>query len=117
MTLEHRRAVTEALEAAGWTGTAGRLGHLLKHPSGAVWEITTEAGGCDLDVPDAATVTFSSRVPNPVVIAACLAAAGQLDPAHVTDLEERAAWLASLEAAGLDNWPGVDVAREIHNRT
>lgn len=35
--------------------------------------------------------------------------------ARIAELEQRDAWLSSLEAAGLDNWPGVDVAREIHN--
>ncbi|MFH9826759.1 hypothetical protein [Streptomyces bobili] len=34
---------------------------------------------------------------------------------RVAELEERDAWLSALEAAGLDNWQGVDVAREIHN--
>jgi hypothetical protein len=35
--------------------------------------------------------------------------------ARIAELEERDSWLSSLEAAGLDNWSGVDVAREIHN--
>lgn len=35
--------------------------------------------------------------------------------AYIAKLEKRDAWLSSLEAAGLDNWSGVDVAREIHN--
>lgn len=34
---------------------------------------------------------------------------------RIAQLEKRDAWLSSLEAAGLDNWSGVDVAREIHN--
>ncbi|GGQ48580.1 hypothetical protein [Streptomyces asoensis] len=32
---------------------------------------------------------------------------------RVAELEERDAWLSALEAAGLDNWQGVDTAREI----
>lgn len=35
--------------------------------------------------------------------------------ARIAELEERDSWLSALEAAGLDNWSGVDVAREIHN--
>lgn len=80
MTLESRYAVTEALEAAGWTSTTQRLTyHQLTHPSGAAWEITTEAGGCALYLPDGQAVTLSSKITNEVVIAACLAATGQLD--------------------------------------
>ena len=35
--------------------------------------------------------------------------------ARIAKLEERDAWLSALEAAGVDNWQGMDVAREIHN--
>lgn len=35
--------------------------------------------------------------------------------ARLAELEERDAWLSSLEAAGVDNWEGYDNAREIHN--
>ncbi|WP_326730269.1 hypothetical protein [Streptomyces phaeochromogenes] len=35
--------------------------------------------------------------------------------ARVAELEERDAWLSSLEAAGVDNWQGIDVAHEMHN--
>lgn len=35
--------------------------------------------------------------------------------ARIAELEERDAWLSSLEAAGVDNWSGYDTAREIHN--
>ncbi|QFQ97424.1 hypothetical protein F9278_15760 [Streptomyces phaeolivaceus] len=33
---------------------------------------------------------------------------------RLAELEERDAWLSSLEAAGVDNWEGYDSAREIH---
>lgn len=33
---------------------------------------------------------------------------------RLAELEERDAWLSALEAAGVDNWSGMDVAREIH---
>lgn len=33
--------------------------------------------------------------------------------ARVAELEERDAWLSALEAAGVDNWEGFDVAREV----
>jgi len=34
---------------------------------------------------------------------------------RLAELEERDAWLSSLEAAGVDNWSGIDVAHEMHN--
>lgn len=34
--------------------------------------------------------------------------------ARIAELEQRDAWLSSLEAAGVDNWEGYDGAREIH---
>lgn len=34
---------------------------------------------------------------------------------RVAELEKRDAWLSALEAAGVDNWQGIDVAYEIHN--
>lgn len=33
---------------------------------------------------------------------------------RIAELEKRDAWLTALEAAGVDNWQGIDVAREIH---
>lgn len=35
--------------------------------------------------------------------------------ARIAELEKRDEWLSELEAAGVDNWQGMDVAREIHN--
>jgi hypothetical protein len=35
--------------------------------------------------------------------------------ARVAELEERDAWLSALEAAGVDNWQGIDVAREMRS--
>ncbi|MEW2068444.1 hypothetical protein [Streptomyces sp. NPDC007346] len=105
MTLS-RPTVTEALEAAGWTGTPARL----SHPSGAALSQMSDTGDCDLECPSASTVDFAADTPDAVVLAACLAAAGQLNPEHVAAMEERGSWLSCLKAAGLDNWPGVDVA-------
>lgn len=34
---------------------------------------------------------------------------------RIAELERRDAWLSALEAAGVDNWQGMDVAREMHN--
>lgn len=88
MTLKDRHAVTEALLAAGWKADApapGLLPPLLKHPSGAAWGTTTQAGDCALSVGSGPTVTFHRKVPNAVVIAAALAAAGQLDEAPPTE--------------------------------
>ncbi|MFJ7592483.1 hypothetical protein ACIQZO_34960 [Streptomyces sp. NPDC097617] len=115
MTWNERIGVAEALDAADWTGDTLDPRGLLKHESGAVWAVVNETGGCALDLPGAgASIAFAAKIPDAVVIAACLAASGQLDPGQArVDLEERAAWLGCLELAGLDNWPGVDVAREI----
>lgn len=33
--------------------------------------------------------------------------------ARIAELEERDSWLSALEAAGVDNWSGIDVAREM----
>lgn len=33
--------------------------------------------------------------------------------ARIAELEKRDAWLSALEAAGVDNWEGFDVAREV----
>lgn len=30
-------------------------------------------------------------------------------------IEESLAWLAALEAAGVDNWSGIDYAHELYN--
>ncbi|MFD3608993.1 hypothetical protein ACFWXA_13130 [Streptomyces atroolivaceus] len=118
MTWNERIAVAEALDAAGWTGDTLDPRGLLKHPTGAVWAVVTDTGGCALDLShEGATVAFPGKIPDAVVIAACLAATGQLDPSEErAGLEERSNWLGDLEAAGLDNWPGVDVAREIRNK-
>ncbi|MBP5883139.1 hypothetical protein QBA57_28770 [Streptomyces scabiei] len=35
--------------------------------------------------------------------------------ARLVELEERDRWLSALEAAGVDNWPGIDVARDMHS--
>lgn len=40
---------------------------------------------------------------------------GDVDRARLAELEERDSWLSALEAAGVDNWQGIDVAREIRN--
>ncbi|MFE4796173.1 hypothetical protein ACFRFL_13915 [Streptomyces sp. NPDC056708] len=117
MTWNTRIGVAEALDEAGWTGDTLDPRGLLKHPSGAVWAVVNEAGGCALDLsPVGATIPFHGKVPDSVVIAACLAASGQLDPSQDRlQLEERSNWLGCLEAAGVDNWQGIDVARELRD--
>ncbi|MFD9422219.1 MULTISPECIES: hypothetical protein [unclassified Streptomyces] len=113
-TTEPRAAVIAELKDAGWCREDRHHFPLLKHESGICWDVLTEAGGCALDLLDGSSTTFSRATPDQVVIAACLASTGQLDPtvdrAH---LEERASWLGWLERAGLDNWPGVDEARRM----
>ncbi|MFF4292173.1 hypothetical protein ACFY0N_00785 [Streptomyces vinaceus] len=111
--MHNRYDVAEALETAGWTGRRrGRLG-LLRHPGGASWGAATASLDSVLQCPGGETVVFADFIPAPVVIAACLAASGQLDPGKDrVELEERSAWLGCLERAGVDNWQGYDVARE-----
>lgn len=116
MTADSRRTITAALEAAGWTDADHAPGLLpkLRHSSGPVLTVLTDNGGCALELRDGLSMTFLSGLPTAVVIAACLAASGQLDPSQErVELEERDYWLTCLENAGLDNWSGVDVAREM----
>jgi hypothetical protein len=35
--------------------------------------------------------------------------------ARIAELEARDTWLSALEAAGVDNWSGIEVAHEMHN--
>ncbi|MFD5788640.1 hypothetical protein ACFWH1_18705 [Streptomyces sp. NPDC127037] len=119
MTWNSRIGVAEALDAAGWTGDTLDPRGLLKHPeTRAVWAVVNETGGCALDLPHlGATVPFPGVIPDAVVIAACLAASGQLAPArNSAALKADSEWLSCLEAAGLDSWSGVDVAREIRTQ-
>lgn len=118
MTSPPRPAVFAALIAAGWKDDTASL-VAYRHPSGAAL-VAGLADNCSLycPLPDAerAHVGFASDVPDAVVIAACLAASGQLDP--VQDME-RSDWLGWLEAAGIDNWEGEGVAidlRDEHER-
>lgn len=116
MSTESRQAITTALEAAGWTADAPTPGLLpkLRHSSGPVLFVMNDNGGCALELGDDLSMTFLSGLPAAVVIAACLAASGQLDPSQDrVELEERDHWLTCLENAGLDNWGGVDVARDM----
>jgi hypothetical protein len=64
-----RQDVTEALEAAGWTGEPGLL-----RKNGAVWALSNEANDSFLSV-GGWTVEFPGDTPTVVVVAACLAAA------------------------------------------
>ena len=82
-----RHHVAQALEAAGWSGEPDDTLGMLRHPLGPVWAVASESGDCCLDVPERGTVTFLGDVPDPVVVAACLAA---------TDLEVVAAVAARL---------------------
>jgi hypothetical protein len=110
-----RQEIAEALEAAGWKGDPGNELGVLRHPSGAVWAVLNNSGDCGVDCPNGAVIDLPSGTEDAVIIATALAASGQSNPAHVAELEERADWLSWLEAAGLDNWPGTDVARDLRN--
>ncbi|WTW96581.1 hypothetical protein OG216_25870 [Streptomycetaceae bacterium NBC_01309] len=87
MTWDPRLDIVEALEAAGWTGIEDRPLEVLQHPSGAVWGVINDCGDSGLDCPGAGGVDFPSCVPAAVVVAACLAAAGQ----HIPGVDQAAA--------------------------
>jgi hypothetical protein len=61
---------------------------------------------------------LGGAVPPALTLGAPAGSTGE-DPAklqaRIAELEERVSWLNALEAAGVDNWQGVDVAREMHN--
>jgi hypothetical protein len=69
-----RLDVLEALEAAGWVGDDDMPLSIVRHPSGAVWAVTSDAEDSGLDCPNRAVIEFASDVPSLVIIAACLAA-------------------------------------------
>ncbi|MEZ7005641.1 hypothetical protein [Streptomyces sp. AD55] len=73
-----RLDVIEALEAAGWTGDDDMPLSILRHPSGAVFAVTTESGDSGLDCPNGAVVEFPGDTPTVVIVAACLAAAAKV---------------------------------------
>jgi hypothetical protein len=70
-----RLDVAEALEAAGWTGDDN--GQLLRHPSGAVWAVTSDTDDSGLDCPNGTVIEFPGSTPTVVIVAACLAATHQ----------------------------------------
>lgn len=69
-----RLDVLEALEAAGWTADEDMPSSILRHPSGAVWAVTTESDDSGLDCPNGAVIEFPGSTPAVVILAACLAA-------------------------------------------
>ncbi|MGA5496674.1 hypothetical protein ACPCSP_20165 [Streptomyces cinereoruber] len=79
MILSSRPDVVEALESAGWTGVAEDPNEKLRHPSGAAWAFLPD-GRCGLVCPNGVIVEIPWGTPDSVVIAACLAAADQLQP-------------------------------------
>lgn len=81
MTSTRRPAVTEALQAIGWTADdiTSLPVSVTRHPRGAVFAVPIGRGDCFLDTPDGASIRFPASVPDSVVIAACMAAADQ-DP-------------------------------------
>lgn len=93
MTWNPRLSIAEALEHAGWAGDEGNPLGILRHTSsGAVWALTNESGDCGIDTPGGGGIDLPADVPDTVVIAAALAASGQLAPAVtvVCDVEGHA---------------------------
>ncbi|MEU6362153.1 hypothetical protein [Streptomyces albidoflavus] len=105
-----RLDVVEALERAGWIGDEERPLEILHHPNGAVWAIINDDGECGLDTPGGGAINFLGAVPDVVVVAACLAAAGGADRARgaekyvVTRNEKPVSVADSLEAAQKAAW-------------
>lgn len=85
MTWNSRIDVVEALERAGWVGDDDRPLEILRHPSGAVWAVANDAGDCGVATPGGGVADFPGDVADSVVIAATLAASGQLAPEAAQD--------------------------------
>ncbi|MFF6801065.1 hypothetical protein [Streptomyces sp. NPDC012616] len=77
MTWNPRLDVVEALEAFGWVGDEDNPLGLLRH-SDAAWGVTSNAGDSSLTEPGGAVVEFPGDASVDLVVAACLAASGQL---------------------------------------
>ncbi|WP_019548541.1 hypothetical protein [Streptomyces sulphureus] len=88
MTWNSRLDVAEALERAGWTGDDDRPLEILRHPSGAVWAVANDAGDCGVDTPGGGVADFPGDVADSVVIAAALAASGQLAVGQTDPVDE-----------------------------
>ncbi|MER5816837.1 hypothetical protein [Streptomyces californicus] len=67
--------VTEALETAGWVGDDDNPLEILRK-DGAVWAVSNDCGDSQLGA-GSWSVAFPSDTPVLVIVAACLAAAGQ----------------------------------------
>ncbi|KUN32473.1 hypothetical protein AQJ11_02815 [Streptomyces corchorusii] len=79
MTWNPRLDVVELLEAAGWVGDEENPLGLLRC-NGAIWGVTSDGGDSSLTEPAAGeTIEFPSGTPAEVIVAACLAAAEQLE--------------------------------------
>lgn len=70
-----RLDVVEALEAAGWTADEAMPLSIVRHPSGAVYAVTSESDDSGLDCPNGTVIEFPGSTPTVVIVAACLAAA------------------------------------------
>lgn len=92
--------VTEALEAAGWTGADDNPLEILEH-DGATWAIANDCGDSGLSK-DGWTVEFPSDTPVSVVIAACLAAVGHAPARRVLGTTEQADTAAAPTADPAD---------------
>lgn len=76
-----RTGIAEALKTAGWTAAGPEPLRALRHPTGATWAVLNDSGDCGLVTPCGGAADFPSDVPDLVIVAACLAATGQLRPA------------------------------------
>jgi len=86
---EPRPDVVKALVDAGWTTAVVHESHRIRHASGAELVAYGSDNACVLYGPDTTegvtpAATFTNSITNAVVLAACLAASGQLDPDHRT---------------------------------
>ena len=97
----YRDDVRDVLTAQGWT--EDHEGFLRK--DGALWTETNEHRESGLDGPDKGfVIQFTREVPAPVVIAACLAAAGVDVPDLLAEVDRLRAELASSKAAHRAVW-------------
>lgn len=118
-----QKKILDQITAAGVTDWADPATGVIHTVPGVA--MTGRAAYTRMTVPDAGKAAIAQAwregrlagaVPAAIAPAAIESGDGEAAKlrARIAELEERDAWLSSLEAAGVDNWEGYDSAREIH---
>lgn len=121
-----QKKILDQITAAGVTEWADPETGVIHEVPGVA--MTGRAAYTRMTVPDAGkaaiaeawrTGRLAAAVPAAIAPAAVEPAEGSEDVAklrkRIAELEERDAWLSALETAGVDNWEGFDVARDVLN--